>query len=196
MSINPANKIKITQYKITGFKELESALNELIDDNFRTNALRAAGRKAMNPLKDSLQDAAPTLKESSILPNGSVKNALRDSIRLRISVNKNPKVSKSGKSITKASKNEFRAVIATGQEAAGYAVVSEYGRKETPIRRYSAFGRVVAAYEVDLPTLIPKPWMRPTFDKMKGDVLFTVRDELGKQINKKAQAQARKRART
>lgn len=191
---NTKNKVVITKFKILGFPDLEESLASLTDKNFRTNALRAAGRKSMTPLKEDLMAAAPILKETSILPTGSVKNALKDSIRLRISANKNPKITKSGKSITKASKNEFRAVIATGQEAAGYAVVSEYGRQETPINRYSAFGKVVAAYEVNLPTLVPKPWMRTTFDANKARVLTTFGKELKRGVTKQAKKQARLRA--
>jgi len=194
-SVRP--KIAITQYSITGFKQLEQGLNALTDANFRTNALRSAGRKAMAPVKDAMVAAAPTLKETSILPTGSIKDALKDSIRMRVSVNKSPKMTKAKKpKITKASKSELRIVIATGKEAQGYAIVSEYGRKETQINRYSAFGKLTQAYEVTLPTLVPKPWMRPTFDRMKGDILFTFRKELSKEIIKKAKAQARRKAKS
>lgn len=187
------SKVTITKFQIKGFAQLEKALHALTDDNFRTNALRAAGRKSMSPLLAALKAAAPLLQETSILPTGSVKNALRDGIKLRISANKNPKLSKSGKSVTRASKAEFRAVIATGQVSAGYALVSEYGRKETEITRYSAFGRVTKSYNVMLPTLQPKPWMRPTFDKHVAKVLTTFRSELRLQVVKKAKSQAKKR---
>jgi hypothetical protein len=187
--------VSISKFKISGFKQLEKGLNELTDGKFRVAALRAAGKAALTPLKEALVDAAPILKETSILPTGSVKNALKDSIRLRQKVNKNPKLSKNKKRITNATKSEYRGIIATGKEAAGYAIVSEYGRKQTTINRYSAFGKVTAAYEVDLPKLDPKPWIRPTFDKNVANVLFRFRRKLAEEITKKAKAQERKRKR-
>ncbi len=194
MPIPTGGKITIEQFKFRGFKKLEKALEQLTEDNFRQNALRASGRAAMQPLLEQLKNEAPRLKSTSILPKDKLPNALADGLRMKVSVNKNPKVTKTGK-VTKASKSELRVVITTGKESEGYALVSEYGRKETPIYRYMVFGRQVPAFQVMLPTLEPKPWMRPTFDRMKGDTIFKFRQELKKQIAKKAKAQERKLSR-
>lgn len=180
----------LIRYKTHGFDTLAKALDNLTEPKFRSQALRQAGRKAMTPTLTLLKNAAPVVKNPKKLPKGARVGQLRDSLTLRVSAPVQPKFSKKGKA-TKASKNELSAAIYTGRAAEDFALVSEYGRKETVITRYHVFGRPALAYEAILPKLTPKPWMRPTFDKDKGNIVDRFAKELGEAIARKARQQAR-----
>lgn len=179
------------KYKMEGFKELNKALNGLTEPKFRQQALRTAGRKSTDQLLSALKSAAPVIKNADTLPEGSYAGELRDSIRRTVSTPKQPKLTRSGKKITKASRHELRVIITVGNSKVDYAPISEYGREETPIMRYSIFGRPVLGFETKLPALPAKPWIRPTFDASKGKVIDSFQKELTDSIKKKAKQQAR-----
>lgn len=178
------------KYKTKGFKELSKALDGLTEPKFRSQALRVAGRKAMQPTLSKLKAAAPVVKQPSKLPKTARVGQLRDGLRLTVRAPVQPRISKRG-TVTKATKRELSASIYTGTESSSFAIVSEYGRKEHTVVRYSAFGRPVLAFEQKLPMLEPRPWMRTTFDSDKANIVDRFRQELGKSIERKIRQQAR-----
>ncbi len=184
------------KYRFLGLKQVGRALDSLTEPKFRQQALRAAGKAAMTPTLAALKTAAPRLKNTSILPNknasGDVLAAgdLADGLKLTVSTPKQPKLNKRGTKVTDATKNELRARIMTGRKSKHYAVVSEYGRDETTVTKYSVFGRpVLGGFQATLPAIQPKPWIRTTFDQQKGDMITTFSQSLGKAIQKKAKQQ-------
>lgn len=177
------------KYKTKGFKELAKALDNLTEPKFRSQALRKAGKAAMTPTLHALKSAAPVIKNPEKLPKGMKPGELSDGIKMVVSAPVQPKFTKKTGKITKASEHELKVTIYTGKGAESYAIVSEYGREETPIMRYHVFGKPVLGYKSKLPAIEPKPWMRPTFDKEKGDIVDRFAKELTKSIEWKVKQQ-------
>lgn len=179
------------KYKTQGFKSLSKALDNLTEPKFRSQALRRAGRRAMEPTLAKLKAAAPRIKNPEKLPKGVTPGELANGIKMSVSAPVQPKFTgKTGK-LTKASEHELKVTIYTSTKSASYALVTEYGRQETPIMRYTVFGRPVLGFQAKLPKIEARPWMRPTFDQDKANIIDRFRDELGKSIEWKAKQQAR-----
>lgn len=171
----------VVKYKVLGMKQTSKALDGLTLPKFRKAALRKSGVVSMAPVLSALQSAAPTLKSTSILPKGSMPNALRNDLTMKKSVNVSPRVSKSG-NVTKASRNELLVTITTGKVTENYALVSEYGRVEFKFMKYTVFGKPVLGFEAVMPSITPRPWMRTTFDGMQQRTSRKFSSELGKQV--------------
>lgn len=178
----------IVDYKVDGLKGLSKALNGLTEPKFRKAALRTAGRKAMAPVLAAAKARAPVWTDTSTLPEGAKPGALRDDLRMSVSVNVEPKVGKNGK-ITNSSKNELKVTIKTTKATEDYALVSEYGREEHTFMKYTVFGKPVLGFEATLPKLTPEPWLRPTFDGMQNKVVQDFASELEISIAKQAKKQ-------
>lgn len=179
--------MSITTSKFTGFKDLSKALDALTEPKFREQALRIAGKKAMVYLKPKIENACPIEKNvESGKPGGRLKNSIKSSV----SIGK-LKTSKSGK-VNNSSKHEMSARVTVGDPKSGvdYAIVTEYGREETNIRRYTVFGNPVLGFDVKLPAIEAKPWMRTTFGQNKHRIVLTFQKELANSIKKKAKQQS------
>jgi hypothetical protein len=174
--------------RINGMVETGKALKGLTEPKFRKAALRKAGKVAMSPVLSAVKTSAPAFTNLSKLPKGARPMALKNDIKMSVSVNISPSLSKSGK-ITKSSQSELRVIIKTGKETEKYALVSEYGRVAHSFMKYTVFGKPVLGFVATLPELKPEPWMRPTYDRMQTAVAQNFADELAKSIIVQAKKQ-------
>lgn len=181
--------ISITQYRLSGFKELDHALRGLTEPKFRKAALRRSGKAAMQPVYDDVKRLAPTLKDSSRNPNVA-KNILKNDIKMSTRTNIRPSKTKSGK-IRGSAKHELSVMVKTGKNSEDFALIVEYGRESFVITRTVVFGKQSKEYVTISPEVEPQPFMRPALYDNYDKVFKIFRTELEKEIAKQAKAQAR-----
>ena len=193
---------------VDGLKELDALLDSLVDPKFRGRALRNAGRKAMEPVKTTLESKLPigdgdeeSYKhyESYTGKKGYQSGDLRKGVKLRVSVNsdKDIKVSKSG-SVSGKQKSELYTVVTFDNHLAKLANVLEHGRQKRVAttkngKLFHYYGNKTDMVQRDIGTTAPKNFVSETFAQCETSMVDTFKQELIKSIEKQAKAYARKK---
>jgi HK97 gp10 family phage protein len=172
-------KSKIVSAKVTGFKQLNKALDSLIVDKFRKAAMVNAGKAVMRPVLSSAIANAPTLNISDKNPDHAIANELKNDIKMSSSFNATP-YTKSGNA--KKNLSELLIKVSTGTKTKDYAINAEYGRPELTAVRTEAFGRQTKLFTSKVPEMKPQPFMLPALKSIEGNAHKTFGVELGKSI--------------
>ena len=174
---------------LKGLDDLNKLLDSLQDKKFRARALRNAGKQALEPVKQAMQEAVPDVLKEHV------------QVKIKVNTNKTPKVGKGGY-IKDDQYNELygRVTFSTkkglfGKESPyGMAVILNYGRRNPLARigkdtKFHAFGKETQEIFRNIGTTEPLSFSEKvqfetedTLAKNFGDVLLKeVQNEIRKQ---------------
>lgn len=191
---------------IAGLDEVDKLLDSLVDPKFRGRALRNAGRKAMKPVKETLESKLPVGGDEedsykhyqSSYGTGYSPGDLRKGVKLQITTNsdKDIKVSKSGK-IKDKQKSELYANVTFERHLLKLAGILENGRQKRVAKTrngkvFHAWGKPTDATHRDIGTTAPRNFISETFAQHESSIVEEFKRELELSIKRQVKAYERK----
>lgn len=180
----------VTRTKVNGLKELEKALDNLTEPNFRRLALMRSGKVAMQQiLADAIMNA-PTLSSGNVPKNPNISGGeLKSDISYRGTYNMQPRRNRKGEVKGGLNKYEYVGQVKTGPKSQDYAIPLEYGRAEFTVMRIKVFGNIVDPYEAQMVEMKPNPFMRKALDSNAASSITKFKTELAIQVMNMAKKQ-------
>ncbi|WP_028022234.1 hypothetical protein [Enterovibrio calviensis] len=202
---------KRTLKHVTGLKEVEAMLDSLTDSKFRKAALRAAGRKALDPVKTTLQSKIPVGDseqdsykhyQGSSKKEGYTSGDLRNGVKIKIAVNTDKKIRTNSSGFAKGNMtSELFATVTFDNHVYKLASILENGRQKRVAKTrngkvFHYFGSPTDMVQRDIGTFKGKHFVSSTFAEHESSMVERFRVELigsiDKQVKKMEKANARK----
>ncbi|EJG0782045.1 hypothetical protein C2F72_RS01355 [Vibrio parahaemolyticus] len=193
---------------IQGLDDVEKMLDGLIDPKFRARAMRNAGRKALQPVKATLESKLPVgggdeesykHYESYTGKKGYKSGDLRKGVKIKIKSNsdKEIKVSKSG-SVKSDQSAELFAQVTFENHLIKLASILENGRQKRVAKTrngkvFHYYGKPTDNVQRDIGITAPRNFISETFAEHESKIVENFRDELIKSIQRQAKAYERKK---
>lgn len=197
-----------TKKTVTGLKEVEAMLDSLVDPKFRKAALRNAGRRTMNPVKERLQANIPVGSsdkssykhyQGSSKKEGYTSGDLRNGVKVKLSVNTDKKIktNKSGYA-KKGMEAELVASVTFDNHVYKLASILENGRtKRVATTRngkvFHYFGKPTDNVKRDIGTFTPRNFVSQTFAECESLMTKNFRDEMIGSIKKQVKLMEKKK---
>lgn len=197
--------IKRNLKHVDGLNELDAMLDSLIDPKFRARALRNAGRKAMKPVKATLESKLPVGGDDpdsykhyeSSYGKGYQSGDLRKGVKLSVTVNteKDIKVSKSG-SVKDKQKAELYTNLTFKPHLIKLASILEHGRQKRVAKTkmgkvFHFYGHKTDMVMRDIGTTHPRNFVSETFAEHEAQIVERFKQDLTKSITRQAKAMAK-----
>ncbi|EPN4965794.1 hypothetical protein BA746_00345 [Vibrio parahaemolyticus] len=195
---------------IQGLDSVEALLDGLTDAKFRERALRNAGRKAMEPVKETLKSKIPVGSspkssyrhyQGSSRKQGYTSGDLREGVKLRVNVNtrKKIKVGKGGR-VKDNQASELFANVTFDNHVYGLAAILENGRQKRVAKTkngkvFHAWGKPTDSTHRDIGTTEPKHFVSETYAEHESAIVERFKGELINSIEKQAKAMRKANAR-
>lgn len=191
---------------VSGLDEVDKLLDSLVDPKFRGRALRNAAKKAMEPVKATLESKLPAgggdedsyKHYESGSTKGYTSGDLRRGVKLQITTNSDKaiKVSSSG-SIKDKQKSELYANVTFKKDLIKLASILENGRQRRVAKTkdgkvFHSWGKPTNATERDIGEFKGKNFVSETFAEHEGMITEAFAKELVTAIEKQAKAYQRK----
>ncbi|HHG3075756.1 TPA: hypothetical protein ACPVXB_001014 [Vibrio parahaemolyticus] len=198
--------IQSNRKTVEGLKEVEKMLDSLTDPKFRARALRTAGRKAMNPVKQKLISNIPTGSsethsykhyQGSTKKEGYTSGDLKDGVKLQVIVNTTKDIKAKNTGFGGKQSAELFTNLTFDNHVYKLASILEHGRtkriaKTRGDKVFHSYGKPTDYIQRDIGQFQGTNFVSKTFAECESSIVDSFKRELTQSIQQQAKKMAKK----